>query len=78
MKLAKVDYSEWEYFDALNKMLGHKHSTEPSVVVKSLNLTEDKVGPDNENQDMSGVGDSDDVINVSSPSVSLHPFPRQI
>ena len=61
-------YPEWEYFDALNKVLGHKHSTKPPVVVESLSMTTDEVGPDDETQDMSGVGESD-ATNVSSPAV---------
>lgn len=62
-------YPEWEYFDALNEVLGHKHSTEPPVVVESLSMTTDEVGPDDETQDMSGVGESD-ATNVPSPAVS--------
>ena len=62
-------YPEWEYFDALNEVLGHKHSTEPPVVVESLSMTTDEVGPDDETQDMSGVGESD-AANVPSPAVS--------
>ena len=62
-------YPEWEYFDALNEVLGHKHSTEPPVVVESLSMTTDEVGPDEETQDMSGVGESD-AANVPSPAVS--------
>ena len=62
-------YPEWEYFDALNEVLGHKHSTEPPVVVESLSMTTDEVTPDDETQDMSGVGESD-ATNVPSPAVS--------
>ena len=45
-------YPEWEYFDALNEVLGHKHSTKPPVVVESLSMTTDEVGPDDKTQDM--------------------------
>ena len=62
-------YPEWEYFDTLNEVLGHKHSTKPPVVVESVSMTMDEVGPDDETQDMSGVGESD-AINVPSPAVS--------
>ena len=62
-------YPEWEYFDALNKVLGHKHSAKPPVVVESLSMTTDEVGSDDETQDMSGVGESD-ATNVQSPAVS--------
>ena len=62
-------YPKWEYFDTLNKVLGHKHSTEPPVVVESPSMTTDEVGPDDETQDMSGVGESD-ATNVPRPAVS--------
>jgi len=35
-KTGQGRFLEWEYFDALNEVLGHKHSTEPPVVVESL------------------------------------------
>ena len=62
-------YPEWEYFDALNEVLGHKHSTQPPVVVESLSMTMDEVEPDDETQDMSGVGEFD-ATGVPSPVVS--------
>ena len=43
-------YPEWEFFDALDNVLGPKHSTEPPTVIESL----PHVGPDDETQDMSG------------------------
>ena len=64
-------FPEWEYFDALHEVLGHKHSTEPPVIVESLNTTthDHKFGPDDETQDMSGVGESE-ATNVPSPQSS--------
>ena len=35
----------------LSKVLGYKHSTEPPVVVESLSMTTDEVGPDDETQE---------------------------
>ena len=43
-------YPEWEFFDALDNVLGPKHSTEPPTVVESF----PQIGPDDETQDMSG------------------------
>ena len=43
-------YAEWEFFDALDNVLGPKHSTEPLTVVESF----PQIGPDDETQDMSG------------------------
>ena len=43
-------YPEWEFFDALDNVLGPKHSTEPPTVVESLQ----RIGPDDESQDSSG------------------------
>ena len=43
-------YPEWEFFDALDNILGPKHSTEPPTLVKSLQ----RIGPDDESQDLSG------------------------
>ena len=43
-------YPEWEFVDALDNVLGPKHSTEPPTVIESL----PHVGPDDETQDMSG------------------------
>ena len=43
-------YPEWESFDALDNVLGPKHSTEPPTVVESF----PQIGPDDETQDMSG------------------------
>ena len=43
-------YPEWEFFDALDNVLGPKHSTEPPPVVESLQ----RIGPDYESQDLSG------------------------
>ena len=43
-------YPEWEYFDALDSILGPKHSTQPPTVVESLL----HIGPNDETQDMSG------------------------
>ena len=42
-------YPEWEFFDALDSVLGPKHSTEPPTVVESF----PQIGPDDETQDMS-------------------------
>jgi len=35
------DETEWKYFDAPNEVLGHKNSTQPSVVVESFSFTTD-------------------------------------
>ena len=43
-------YPEWESFDALDNVLGPKHSTELPTEVESLQ----QIGPDDETQDMSG------------------------
>ena len=55
--------------DALNEAQGPKHSTQPLVVVESLSLTTDEVGPDDKTQDMSGNGESGGT-SVPSPAVS--------
>ena len=48
--------SQWEYFDAINEILGPKHSTEPPVVVESFSELQNvnNIGPDDKTQDMSG------------------------
>ena len=45
-KTGQGQYPEWEYFDALKKVLGHKHSIKLPAVVESLSMTTDEVGPD--------------------------------
>ena len=61
-------YPEREYFDALHEVLGHKHSTQPPVVVESLSITPDEIGPEDETQDISGVGEFDGTNVPSQPS----------
>ena len=43
-------YPEWEFSDALDNILGPQHSTELPTAVESLQ----RIGPDDESQDMSG------------------------
>ena len=33
-------YPEWDYFDAIDAVLGHKPSTEPAVVIDMLEETQ--------------------------------------
>ena len=60
-------FSEWEFYDAI----GHKHSTEPPVVIESMPKSSVKlpslseIGPDNETQDISG---STEPVSASSSS----------
>ena len=49
-KTGEGRYPEWEYFDALDGVLGSKHSTEPPTVVESF---PPMIGADDETQDMS-------------------------
>ena len=56
-------YPEWEFFDALDSVLGPKHSTKPSIVVESF----PQIGPDDETEDMSG---ETEVPAVHSPAPS--------
>ena len=56
-------YPKWEFVDALDNVLGPKHSTEPSTVVESLQ----HIGPDDESQDISG---QTTVPVVHSPALS--------
>ena len=37
-------YPEWEFYDALDDVLGHKHSTQPPVVVESMSSPSTKIG----------------------------------
>ena len=56
-------YPKWEFFDALDNVLGPKHSTEPPTVVESLQ----RIGPDDESQHLSG---QTTVLVVHSPAPS--------
>ena len=56
-------YPEWEFFDALDNVLGPKHSTEPPTVVESF----PQIGPDDETQDKSG----EPAVHSPAPSHAL-------
>ena len=69
-----MHFPEWEFYDALDDVIAHKHSTEPPVVVESLPSTSTafsstEIGPDDETQDMSGAAEPD-VTSVPSPMSS--------
>ena len=36
-------YPEWEYYDAINRVLGHKPSTQPAVVVDALEISQYRI-----------------------------------
>ena len=58
-------FPEWEFYDAMDAVMGHKHSTEPPVVIESMPSTSStEIDPDEETQDMSGAVDLD----VNEPS----------
>ena len=58
-------FPEWEFYDAMDAVIGHKHSTEPPVVIESMPSTSStEIDPDEETQDMSGAVDPD----VNKPS----------
>ena len=63
-------FPEWEFYDAMDDAIGHKHSTEPPVVIESMPNSSSKIpclseiGPDDETQDMSG---STEPVNMPSP-----------
>lgn len=61
-------YPEWEYFDAINEVLGPKHSTEPPIVVESFSELQNDIGPDDETQDMSGETVSEGTTPSPPPS----------
>ena len=65
-------YPEWEYFDAINEVLGPKHSTEPPVLVESFSESQNvnDIGPDDETQDMSGEAVSEETVPSPAPSHS--------
>ena len=71
-KTGQGRYPDWEFFDALNDVIGQKHSTQPPVVVESMTpalMPTHIVGPDDETQDpdhMSG----DIELSVPSPATS--------
>lgn len=63
-------FPEWEFYDAMDAVMGHKHSTEQPVVIESMPTTSStEIDPDDETQDMSGAIDPD-VVNVPSPMSS--------
>ena len=72
-------YHEWEFFDALDNILGPKHSTEPPTVEESF----PQIGPDDETQDMSGEPAQSHAsrscqVNVLSPSHQGVEFSRLV
>ena len=54
-------FPEWEFYDALDGVMGHKHSTDPPVVVESMSTTSSS----EIELDMSGAVELDE--NVPSP-----------
>ena len=63
-------YPEWEYFDAINEVLGPKHSTEPPVFVESFYEQQNvnDIGQDDETQDMSGEAVSEETVRSPAPN----------
>ena len=63
-------YPEWEYFDAINEVLGPKHSTEPPVLVESFSESQNvnDIGSDDETQGMSGEAVSEETVPSPAPS----------
>ena len=63
-------YPEWEFFDALDEVLGPKHSTEPPVLLESFQSDRSQIsdiGPDDETQDMSEGVVNEPTASNSSP-----------
>ena len=58
-------FPEWEFYDTMDAVVGHKHSTEPPVVIENMPSTSStEIDLDEETQDMSGAEDLD----VNEPS----------
>ena len=51
-------FPEWEFYNAMDDAIGHKHSTEPPVVIENMPNSISKIpclseiGPDDETQDV--------------------------
>ena len=53
-------FPEWEFYDALDAVVGQKHSTEPPVVIESMPTTSStEIVLDDKTQDISGAVDPD-------------------
>ena len=62
-------YPEWEYYDAIDHVLGHKPSTQPAVVVDTLEdikvqdiLTDDNLLQETEVEALSNLDSSDSTV----------------
>ena len=52
-KTGEGRYPEWDYFDPIDAVLGHRPATEPAVVIDTLKNNE-PLGPDSDTLDDTG------------------------